>query len=66
MDTADEITRLLFLPSDPNSFQLKHADIEGYQSQAGKWVDPRWEVDEDESVETVKVLAVAQSVYSVV
>ncbi|KAK0736054.1 kinase-like domain-containing protein [Apiosordaria backusii] len=65
LDAVDEGTRLLFLPSDPESFELKHADVEGYQSPAGEWMDLRWEVDEDESVETLRVLAVAQSVYNV-
>lgn len=62
---ANEGTRLLFLPSDPESFGLKHADVEGCQSPAGEWRDVLWKVDDDESVESLRVLAVSQSVYNV-
>ena len=65
LDAANEGTRLLFLPSDPESFELKHADVEGHQSLAGEWMEILWEVDEDESVETLRVLAVSQFVYNV-
>lgn len=60
-----ESTRLLFLPSDPETFDLRHADAKDDQSPAGDWIDLRCEGDEDESVEVLRVLAVAQSLYSV-
>ena len=59
LDPTDEGPRLLFLPSDPESFEVKYAEVEGYQSLAGKWMDALWEVNEDESVETLRVLAVS-------
>src|SRR4029434_6959222 len=61
LEAANNETRLLFLPSDPESFELKHADVEGHQSPAGEWMDVLWEVDEEDSVETLRVLAVPQS-----
>ncbi len=65
LDAADEEgTRLLFLPSDPDAFELRHADVEGHQSPAGGWIDVLWEADEEESVETLKVMTVAQSIYN--
>lgn len=32
---ANEGTRLFFLPSDPESFELKHADVEGLPEPSG-------------------------------
>ena len=60
----DEGTRLLFLPLDPGTFDLEYADVKGYESPPGKWVDLRYEGNEDESVEMLRVMAVAPSVYS--
>ncbi|KAL2187844.1 hypothetical protein L209DRAFT_753991 [Thermothelomyces heterothallicus CBS 203.75] len=65
LDATDDGPRLLFLPSDPESFEVRHAEVQGYQSSAGEWMDALWEVDEDESVETMRVLAVSQSLYNV-
>ncbi len=60
-----EGTRLLFLPSGPEFFELKHANVEGHQSLAGEWIDVLWEVDKDKSVETLRVIAVSQSTHNV-
>jgi hypothetical protein len=35
-EAANNDTRLLFLPSDPETFELKHADVKGHQSLAGE------------------------------
>jgi hypothetical protein len=59
----DASTRLLFLPSGPEAFDLRHIGIEHKEVTAGAWSEFELQGDgeKSESTEKVAVMAVAQS-----
>ncbi|KLU83176.1 CAMK protein kinase [Magnaporthiopsis poae ATCC 64411] len=64
----DKRTRLLFLPTDPDTFHLEHiglhwaTDVEGYPDSCSRWLELACG-DKEGSFETPMVMAVAQSIY---
>ncbi|KAL8310383.1 hypothetical protein RB597_010300 [Gaeumannomyces tritici] len=66
----DERTRLLFHPSDPDAFHLEHigspwtTNDQSYPDSCSQWLEFVCG-DEEESVETSRVMAVAQSIYHI-